>query len=92
LRDSSSLFKDTEQICLTLEIFMKLLIHIALSFLIIRSKIYKNLTMTKPRVSTVVHDNDDSTRLDEMFAKLDLAYGTTAKEASKIADAKEASL
>jgi hypothetical protein len=47
--------------------------------------------MTKPRVSTVLHnEDDDSTSLEAMFAKLDLY--TSAEEASKIADAKEASL
>jgi hypothetical protein len=48
--------------------------------------------MTKPRVSTVLHDeDDDASSLEDIFAKLDL-YNTSADEASEIADAKEASL
>jgi hypothetical protein len=48
--------------------------------------------MTKPRVSTVPQDkDDDASIIDDMFAKLDLCT-TSAVEASKIADAKEASL
>jgi hypothetical protein len=66
-----------------------------LSFLIIKSKKIQKpqiLTMTKPRVSTVLHDeDDDASSLEDMFAKLDL-YNTSADEASQIADAKEASL
>jgi hypothetical protein len=66
-----------------------------LSFLIIKFKIFQKpqiLTMTKPRVSTVLQDkDDDASSLDDIFAKLDL-YNTSADEASEIADAKEASL
>jgi oligoendopeptidase F len=48
--------------------------------------------MTKPRVSTVLPDeDDDASIIDDMFAKLDLCT-TSAVEASKITDAKEASL
>jgi hypothetical protein len=48
--------------------------------------------MTKPRVSTVLQDkDDDASIIDDMFTKLDLCT-TSAVEASKIADAKEASL
>ena len=48
--------------------------------------------MTKPRVSTVINDDDDTGSLDNLFDKLDMAESRTAKEASKIADAKEAAL
>jgi hypothetical protein len=49
--------------------------------------------MTKPHVSTVLsnEDDDDPSIIDGLFAKLDL-YNTSAAEASKIADAKQASL
>jgi hypothetical protein len=66
-----------------------------LSFLIIKSIIFQkpqSLTMTKPRVSTVLQDkDDDASSLEGMFAKLDM-YNTSADEASEIADAKEASV
>jgi hypothetical protein len=49
--------------------------------------------MTKPHVSTVLsnEDDDDPSIIDGLFTKLDL-YNTSAAEASKIADAKQASL
>jgi hypothetical protein len=48
--------------------------------------------MTKPRVSSVLpNEDDDALSIDDMFAKLDLCTNY-ADEASKIADAKEASL
>jgi hypothetical protein len=48
--------------------------------------------MTKPRVSTVPPNEDDNASIiDELFTKLDLCT-TSAVEASKIADAKEAPL
>jgi hypothetical protein len=49
--------------------------------------------MTKPYVSTVLSNEDDDDRsiIDGLFVKLDL-LPTSAAEASKIADAKQASL
>jgi hypothetical protein len=49
--------------------------------------------MTKPHVSTVLsnEDDDNPSIIDGLFAKLDL-MSTSAAEASKIADAKQASL
>jgi hypothetical protein len=48
--------------------------------------------MAKPRVSTVLpNEDDDASIIDDLFSKLDLMT-TSAAEASKIADAKEASL
>jgi hypothetical protein len=49
--------------------------------------------MTKPHVSTVLsnEDDDDPSIIDGLFAKLDLMT-TSAVEATKIADAKQASL
>jgi hypothetical protein len=49
--------------------------------------------MTKPYVSTVLsnEDDDDPSIVDGLFAKLDM-YNTSAAEASKIADAKQAPL
>jgi hypothetical protein len=53
--------------------------------------------MTKPRVSTVVDpfaDYDDKSEegIDDLLSKLDLATERTAKEATDIANVKEASL
>jgi hypothetical protein len=64
--------------------------------LIIKSKKIQKpqiLTMNKPYVSTVLSNEDDNNPsiMDGLFAKLDL-YNTSAAEASKIADAKQASL
>jgi hypothetical protein len=49
--------------------------------------------MTKPHVSTVLsnEDDDDPSIIDSLFTKLEL-LPTSAAEASKIADAKQASL
>jgi hypothetical protein len=65
--------------------------------LIIKSKRFQKnpqiLTMTKPYVSTVVsdEDDDDPSFIDGLLAQLDLKP-TSAAKASKIADAKQASL
>jgi hypothetical protein len=64
--------------------------------LIIKSKIFQKpqiLTMTKPYVSTVLsdEDDDDPSFNDGLQAQLDLKP-TSAAKASKIADAKQASL
>jgi hypothetical protein len=48
--------------------------------------------MIKPRLSTIIDDDNDTRSIDDLFTKLDMAEGVTAKEASNIADAKEASL
>jgi hypothetical protein len=54
--------------------------------------------MTKPRVSTVVdhfadYNYDESEEcIDGLFSKLDLAKDRTVKEATDLANAKEASL
>jgi hypothetical protein len=48
--------------------------------------------MTKPYVSTVLsNEDDDPSIIDGLFAKLDL-IATSAAEATKITDAKQASL
>jgi hypothetical protein len=53
--------------------------------------------MTKPRVSTAAYPFDDYYEdseecIDDLLFKLDLATERTAKEATNLADAKEASL
>jgi hypothetical protein len=48
--------------------------------------------MTKPHVSTVLpNEDDDASIIDDLFSRLDLMI-TSAVEASKIADAKQASI
>jgi hypothetical protein len=64
--------------------------------LIIKGKKFQKpqiLTMTKPYVSTVLSnkDDDDPSFIDGLLAQFDL-LPTSAAKASKIADAKQASL
>jgi ABC-type uncharacterized transport system ATPase subunit len=76
---------------------MKLLLHSTFfsSYMILNLKL--KLTMTKPRVSTVTKRFDDyydesEEEIDDLLAKLDLAKERTAKAATDLANAKDASL